>query len=94
MYLHTVDEEGKGPRRAALRSAGIRTASDLYTAKRAPDNWAILVGVCGPALDVVMAAIDDDEGMVNILEWRKASRPGERRFNVVGGHALPAPAGA
>jgi len=37
--------------------------------------------------------MSNDEWMVNILEWRKASRPGKSRCNVVGGHALPAPAG-
>jgi hypothetical protein len=96
LYLHTVDENGKSIGRDHLRAHGIRTASDLLTAQADPRLWSAVTGAAGPGSpagpwDVVHAAIADEEWMVNILEWRRASRPRTRRFTVVDGRAVPVP---
>ena len=88
LYRHTVDETGEAIGRKMLRAAGIRTASDLVAVHASADLWQSLASLGAdswgsPAqLDLLIAAIEDDEWMVNVLEWRKDRPPGQQTITI------------
>jgi hypothetical protein len=91
LYLHTVDETGQEIGRKMLRAAGIRTASDLVAVHASADLWQSLASLGDNTwgspgqLDLLIAAIEDDEWMVNVLEWRKDRRPGQQTIKISSG---------
>ncbi len=92
LYLHTVDEKGNSISRDALRGAGIRTASDLRAVGKSADLPAVLAKLCNGGwgsreqLDLVLRVIDDEEWMVNVLEWHKDPAPRCREYVVRNGN--------
>jgi hypothetical protein len=89
LYLHTVNKDGNDIGRDHLRSCGIRTASDLIAVHEDDDLWQVLLSgdVAQPPrrLDLVVKAIVDDEWMADVMTWRRAVAPGERRYEVLDG---------
>jgi hypothetical protein len=95
LYLHTVDETGRSIGRDKLRTVGIRTASDLVCVHADSELWTKLALLVDPStssdrLDLLIAAIQDDEWVVNVLEWRKDRPPGRQTYEVRDGIPQPA----
>jgi hypothetical protein len=88
LYLHTVDKDGK-PIDGDLRTFGIRTASDLLAIHEDAQLWSALRAASdepqSPRLDLLVKAISDDEWMRDVQAWRRAEKPGERRYQIVNG---------